>query len=51
MSHQRWQPCAICRASTQDALVGNRLLSLWNVQRLPAEGAPAISWRCEADRR
>lgn len=51
MSHQQWHPCAICQASTQHALVGNRVLSCWEVARLPSEGAPTISWRCHHHRR
>lgn len=51
MSHQPWHPCAICRASTQHALVGNRVLSHREVQRLPSEGVPAPSWRCHHHRR
>jgi hypothetical protein len=40
MSHQRWQPCAICQAPTQHALAGNRMLSRWDVQRLPKAPPP-----------
>lgn len=47
---QCWQHCAICGAPTQDAVVGNRLLSHWTVQHLPAESAPAVSWRCQQHR-
>lgn len=50
MSVQRWHPCAICQASTQHALVGNRVLSHREVQRLPSEGASAVSWRCHHHR-
>src|ERR1051326_3167484 len=42
-----WRDCAICRVPTQDALCGNRLLSRWEVARLPTEQAPTLSWRCE----
>lgn len=51
MSHQRWQPCAICQAPTQHALAGNRILSRWDVQCLPVEDAPSVSWRCHHHRR
>lgn len=51
MSDQQWHPCAICQASTQHALVGNRVLSRWEVLRLPSEDAPAVSWRCHHHRR
>lgn len=51
MSRQHWQPCAICQVWTQHALVGNRVLSHWEVQRLPSESLPAISWRCHHHRR
>lgn len=51
MSEHRWHPCAICQESTQQALVGNCLLSRWDVQRLPAEAAPPVSWRCHHHRR
>ena len=47
---QRWQHCTVCHAPTQFAVVGNRLLSRWDVHRLPDEGVPAISWRCEKHR-
>ena len=42
---QRWYKCALCRASTQHAVVGNRLLSCWDVQRLPTDHPPE-AWRC-----
>lgn len=48
---QRWYPCERCQEVTQHAIVGNRLLSRWDVARLPADGAPAVSWRCAAHRR
>lgn len=51
MSYQRWQPCALCRTPTQYAVAGNRLLSRWDIQHLPAVGIPALSWRCEQHRR
>lgn len=51
MNHQQWHPCAICQESTQHALAGNRALSHWEVQCLPSEGAPSISWRCHHHRR
>ena len=51
MSRQHWYPCAICQVLTQHALVGNRVLSHGEVQRLPSEGVPAISWRCHHHRR
>ena len=51
MSHQPWRPCAICHVPTQHALVGNRVLSRREVQRLPSEGVPALSWRCHHHRR
>ena len=41
-------PCTICGVPTQDALVGNRLLFRADVQRLPAEDAPTIFWRCRS---
>lgn len=47
----RSQPCAICHTATEYAVVGNRLLSRWDVHRLPAAGVPSLSWRCELHRR
>ena len=47
----RWHPCALCQEPTQHAVVDNRLLSRWEVQRLPAEAAPPVSWRCHHHRR
>ena len=51
MSHERWQLCAICQAATQHALASNRVRSRWEVQRLPAEGAPSLSWHRHHHRR
>ncbi len=45
------QDCAICRAPTQEALCGNRLLSRWEVRALPPDLAQALSWRCERHQR
>ena len=42
-----WHDCSICRTPTQEAICGNRLLSRWEVQRLPTEHVPPIFWRCE----
>lgn len=47
---QRWYQCALCQESTQHAVAGNRLLSRWDVMRLPADHPPAFSWRCAAHR-
>ena len=51
MSHQHWHPCAICQTATQHAISGNRVLSHGEVQGLPSEGAPDVSWRCHHHRR
>jgi hypothetical protein len=48
---QRWYTCALCHESTQHAIAGNRLLSRWDVARLPADHPPVFSWRCAAHRR
>ena len=47
----RWYRCTICSQSTQHAIVCNRLLSHWDVQRLLNDPPPVHSWRCEAHRR
>jgi len=47
---QRWYECVLCREPTQHAVCGNRLLSRWEIMRLPAEEPPASSWRCAAHR-
>jgi hypothetical protein len=47
MSKHHWQDCAICGTATQYAICGNRLLSRWDVRRLPPEYAPTVTWRCE----
>jgi hypothetical protein len=44
-------PCTICGVLTQDALAGNRLLFRTEVQRLPAEEAPTVIWRCRSHQR
>ena len=51
MSHQHWHPCAICQTATQHAISGNRVLSHGEVQGLPSEGVPTVSWRCHHHRR
>jgi hypothetical protein len=48
---QRWHTCALCRESTQHAVCGNRLLSRWDIMRLPDDHPPVHSWRCAAHRR
>ena len=47
---QRWHPCALCRTSTQQAVVGKRLLLRWDVARLSTPLQPAVSWRCASHR-
>jgi len=47
VSTSSWHPCAICGVPTQDAVCGNRLLFHRDVQRLPTEQAPEVSWRCQ----
>lgn len=47
MSQSRWHDCALCGVFTQYALCGNLLLDHRDVQRLPAECAPVVSWRCQ----
>lgn len=46
MNHPSTHYCTICGAPTQDVLCGNRLLFRADVHRLPAEGPPALLWRC-----
>jgi hypothetical protein len=46
--HER---CAICRAPTKQAIVGNRLLWHTDVSHLPPEDAPSVAWRCEGHQR
>jgi hypothetical protein len=43
--------CSVCRGSTKHAIVGNRLLWLADVYRLPREGMPSLEWRCEGHQR
>jgi hypothetical protein len=47
---QRWYKCAMCQESPQHAVAGNRLLSRWDVMRLPTDHPPVYSWRCTAHR-
>jgi hypothetical protein len=44
---RRWHDCILCGARTQSAIYGNRLLSWRDMERLPTDQAPTISWRCE----
>lgn len=42
---QRWYTCALCQESTQHAVAGNRLLSRWDMLRLPSIPLPMFSQR------
>ena len=40
--------CSVCSASTGYAIVGNQILSQWDVDSLPTEEVPEVIWRCDA---
>ncbi|SRR5579875_1254505 len=40
--------CSVCSASTGYAIVGNQILSQWDVDSLPTEEVPEVVWRCDA---
>ncbi len=40
--------CSVCSAPTGYAIVGNQILSQWEVDRLRTEDVPEVMWRCDA---
>lgn len=39
--------CSICSARTGYAIVGNQILSQWDVDSLPTEDVSEVIWRCD----